>query len=52
MSRRINLLIIFSLLFGVMTQELYKKVTHNIDTEAKCLDGSPPALYVHSGSEP
>ena len=26
---------------------MYKKVIHNIDFEAKCLDGSPGLLYVH-----
>lgn len=30
----------------------YEKVVNNLDAEAKCLDGSPPALYVHQGSEP
>lgn len=25
----------------------YKKVIHNTDPDAKCLDGSPPFLYIH-----
>jgi len=25
----------------------YTKVVHNIDPEARCLDGSPAFLYVH-----
>lgn len=29
----------------------YKKVVHFTDPEAKCLDGSPPAIYVHQGTE-
>ena len=28
---------------------LYRKIVHNLDPEAKCLDGSPPALYLHEG---
>lgn len=41
------------LLIGLgLPQETYRKVIHNIDPEAKCLDGSSPALYVHSGSQP
>ena len=30
----------------------YKKVTHQTDPEALCLDGSTPAIYVHQGSQP
>jgi hypothetical protein len=33
------------------TQENYKKVIHNYDPEAKCLDGSPGLLYVHEGGD-
>ena len=29
----------------------YKKVIHNSDPEAKCLDGSSPAIYVHEGDK-
>ncbi len=29
----------------------YKKVIHNTDPEAKCLDGSSPAIYVHEGGD-
>ena len=29
----------------------YKKVIHNSDPEAKCLDGSSPAIYVHEGGD-
>ena len=25
----------------------YKKVLNTIDPEAKCLDGTPPVLYMH-----
>ena len=30
-------------------EELFKKVAHNIDPEAKCLDGSPAAIYLSEG---
>lgn len=30
----------------------YKKVIHNYDPQAKCLDGSPSLLYVHEGGDP
>lgn len=29
----------------------YKKIIHNTDPEAKCLDGSSPAIYVHEGGD-
>lgn len=29
----------------------YKKVIHNTDPKAKCLDGSSPAVYLHQGEE-
>lgn len=29
--------------------EPYIKVIHNIDQEAKCLDGSPAVVYEHIG---
>ena len=31
--------------------ELYQKIVHNIDPEAKCLDGSPGLLYLHQGTQ-
>jgi len=41
---------VFLLIVSSLTTGFYQKVTHDIDPEAKCLDGSSPALYVHSGS--
>ena len=29
----------------------YRKVIHNTDPEAKCLDGSPSLLYVNEGGD-
>jgi O-palmitoleoyl-L-serine hydrolase len=41
------------LLIACTCDELpFKKVIHNTDPNAKCLDGSPPALYVHEGGDP
>ena len=36
---------------AVSSQELYKKVVNTIDPQAKCLDGSPPAIYLHEGGD-
>ena len=33
-------------------EQPFKKVIHNTDPNAKCIDGSPPAIYIPSGSEP
>jgi len=45
------LFIIFILLVFANTEEPYKKVIHNTDPNAKCIDGSSPALYIHQGTE-
>jgi len=40
------------LLFGmVMGAAFYKKVIHNTDPNAKCLDGSSPMIYLHEGGD-
>jgi hypothetical protein len=28
----------------------YRKITHDEDAEARCLDGSPAAMYLHEGN--
>jgi hypothetical protein len=33
------------------TEELYKKIIHNTDPEAKCLDGGSPMIYLHEGGD-
>ncbi len=38
-------------LFVLTNTVPYKKIVHNIDPEAKCLDGSPGLLYVHEGGD-
>jgi hypothetical protein len=41
-------LIIFVFLFSALFMAKdYVKIIHNIDPEAKCLDGTPGLLYVH-----
>lgn len=39
-------MIIFAVI-SICDEQPYKKVIHNIDPQAKCLDGSPPALHIH-----
>lgn len=42
-------LLLFSLTLA--EEQSYRKVIHNTDPEAKCLDGSPAGLYVHEGGD-
>ena len=51
MVRYLYLFLLLSFLGTLSCVELYQKVIHNIDPEAKCLDGSPGLLYIHQGSE-
>ena len=44
-------LLLISFFTVLSLQVNYKKVVHNYDPEAKCLDGSPGLLYVHEGGE-
>jgi hypothetical protein len=45
-----KLLILFIIWFiAVGNTQRYKKIVHTTDPDARCLDGSPPALYVHEG---
>lgn len=43
-------LLIILLLCYLSTCQKYKKIVHVTDPDAKCLDGTPPALYVHQGT--
>lgn len=36
----------------VLADSVYHKIINGADPEAKCLDGSSPALYIHEGSDP
>jgi hypothetical protein len=50
MKNRICILLLSAiLLMTVSTSPVYKKVIHNTDPDAKCLDGSPAAIYLHEG---
>lgn len=50
--QNLNILIILIALISLSeSTEPYKKIIHNIDESAKCLDGSPAALYEHIGTE-
>ncbi len=46
------LLIVLSVfILTTQAENVYKKIVHNYDPEAKCLDGSPSFLYVHEGGD-
>ena len=51
MVKKHLLILVLAILISVSQAENYKKVVHFTDPEAKCLDGSPPAIYVHQGTE-
>ncbi len=46
-----SLLLLFLCFSVIYSQAVYRKVIHNTDPEAKCLDGSPASLYIHEGTE-
>jgi hypothetical protein len=45
-------LLLAATVLGLRTDSVYRKVIHNTDPEARCLDGSPSLLYVHEGGDP
>lgn len=49
MTKKIVIFLIALIL--VAQSQKYKKITHTTDPDARCLDGSPPALYVHQGTQ-
>ena len=52
--QRYNKIIAFLFLFfgyRLSIEIPYNKTIHQTDPEAKCLDGSPPAIYVHQGKQ-
>ena len=55
MSRIFNahfLVIVLSVaLLANSAEQPYKKIIHNTDPKAKCLDGSSPAVYLHEGGD-
>ena len=49
-----NLAFLILLVFSATVfcaEEPYKLVIHNTDPNAKCLDGTSPALYLHEGGD-
>lgn len=46
------LLLLLLLIVTLCVEKPYKKVIHNTDPNARCLDGSSPALYIHEGGDP
>jgi hypothetical protein len=42
-------IIVLAAFIVVALAETYRKVVHEIDSNAKCLDGSSAALYLHEG---
>jgi hypothetical protein len=48
----IDKLLILTLLLASAQAGVYHKYTHDISTGARCLDGSPSAIYVHEGQVP
>lgn len=40
-----------AIVLAFAAQDPYKKVIHNSDENAKCLDGSSPAIYLHEGGD-
>ena len=45
------LAVAFILVLCSCKEEPYKLVIHNTDPNAKCLDGTSPALYLHEGGD-
>lgn len=51
MLQKVFLIISFIVLVLGAASSDYIKVIHNTDPEAKCLDGSPPMIYLHEGGD-
>lgn len=55
MRRIIDMNLIWLVVVGVVlvncVEKPYLQVIHNTDPQARCLDGSSPALYIHEGGE-
>lgn len=48
----IKIALVLLLAFSVVAEdELYNKIIHYTDPDALCLDGTPPLLYVHEGTD-
>jgi hypothetical protein len=49
--RTLFTLLLVGLLVCAISAEPYKKLIHNTDPDAKCLDGSSPMIYLHEGGD-
>jgi hypothetical protein len=49
MSKTLLRFIFLLFLTKISVQDGYKKIIHNTDPEARCLDGSPAMIYLHEG---
>jgi O-palmitoleoyl-L-serine hydrolase len=49
MDNCISYIILAVLLVLTSADTPYQKIVHKVDAEAKCLDGSPAAIYLHEG---
>ena len=47
--RLLTMLILLSRISSLTLQDNYKKIIHNTDPEARCLDRSPSFVYVEEG---
>ena len=47
----LSLILTFSYKVSNADKDLYKLVLHSQEEGAACLDGSPPGLYIHEGTE-
>lgn len=45
----VSTLTMMLLIAFVASSSYYQRVQHDLDPDAKCLDGSPPIIYVHEG---
>lgn len=44
-------LVLFLVAYSHSASKNYTKLIHNTDPDAKCLDGSPPMIYLHEGGD-
>ena len=49
---KIHLAILFLVAAALAAEQPFRKVIHNTDPNARCLDGSSPAIYIHQGTDP
>jgi len=45
------IVLIFLVFTALSEEELYRKVIHDTDPNARCLDGTLPGFYLHEGGD-